>query len=85
MNHKMIVLAMVAAGLPTMTEAHTAYGITDNSAISLLADSSKVFDIDDVVVVSQPKETYRLRQQSLSSTSLGSFQIQKLGITAIEI
>ena len=29
MNHKMIVLAMVAAGLPTMTEAHTAYGITN--------------------------------------------------------
>ena len=80
MNHKMIVLAMVAAGLPTMTEAHTAYGITDNSAISLLADSSKVFDIDEVVVASQPKETYRLRQQSLSSTSLGSFQIQKLGV-----
>ena len=80
MNHKMIVLAMVAAGLPTMTEAHTAYGITDNSATSLLADSSKVFDIDEVVVVSQPKETYRLRQQSLSSTSLGSFQIQKLGV-----
>ena len=46
---------------------------------SPLADSSKVYDIDEVVVVSQPKEMVRLRQQSLSSTSLGSFQIQKLG------
>lgn len=49
------------------------------SADSLLSDSSKVIDIDEVVVVSQPKEIYRLRQQSLSSTSLGSFQMQKLG------
>ena len=44
-----------------------------------LADSSKVYDIDEVVIVSQPKEMLRLRQQSLSSTSLGSFQMQKLG------
>lgn len=47
--------------------------------LSSLADSSKVYDIDEVVIVSQPKETMRLRHQSLSSTSLGSFQIQKLG------
>ena len=46
----------------------------------VLSDSSKVFDIDEVVVVSQPKEAFRLRQQALSSTSLGSFQIQKLGV-----
>lgn len=47
--------------------------------LSSLADSSKVYDIDEVVIVSQPKETMRLRHQSLSNTSLGSFQIQKLG------
>lgn len=45
-----------------------------------LSDSSRVFDIDEVVVVSQPKEVLRLRQQPLSSTSLGSFQIQRLGV-----
>lgn len=42
------------------------------SAESALSDSSKVFDIDEVVVVSQPKEVLRLRQQALSSTSLSS-------------
>ena len=42
---------------------------------SVFADSSKVFDIDEIVVVSQPKETRRLRQQALSSSSLSSFQI----------
>ena len=49
-------------------------------ADTVLSDSSKVFDIDEVVVVSQPKEVFRLRQQPLSSTSIGSFQIQKLGV-----
>lgn len=42
------------------------------SADTALSDSSKVFDIDEVVVVSQPKEVLRLRQQALSSTSLSS-------------
>lgn len=48
-------------------------------ANGLLADSSRVYDIDEVVVVSQPKENFRLRQQSLSSTSFGSYQMQRLG------
>ena len=48
-------------------------------AEGILADSSKVHDIEEVVVVSQPKEVFRLRQQSLSSTSLNSYQIQKTG------
>lgn len=51
----------------------------DNADFKVFTDSSKVFDIDEVVVVSQPKEAFRLRQQSLSSTSVGGFQIQKLG------
>lgn len=49
------------------------------SAESVLSDSSKVFDIDEVFVVSQPKEVFRLRQQALSSMSLGSYDMQKLG------
>lgn len=51
------------------------------SAESALSDSSKVFDIDEVVVVSQPKEVLRLRQQALSSTSLNSPLMKKLGVS----
>ena len=51
------------------------------SAESALSDSSKVFDIDEVVVVSQPKEVLRLRQQALSSTSLSSSLMKKLGVS----
>ncbi|MCH3969116.1 MAG: hypothetical protein LKE47_01485 [Prevotella sp.] len=35
-----------------------------------LSDSSRVHDLDEVVVVRQPKEFLRLRQQPLSSTIL---------------
>lgn len=51
-----------------------------------LADSSRVYDLDEVVVVSQAKEFYRLRQQPLSSTvfsgdnlfSLGTYDIREV-------
>ncbi len=39
------------------------------------ADSSRVYDLDEVVVVSQVKDTYRLRQQPLASTVLGRDQL----------
>lgn len=51
------------------------------SADTALSDSCKVFDIDEVVVVSQPKEVLRLRQQALSSTSLGSSLMKKMGVS----
>lgn len=35
----------------------------------LMSDTSRVYDIDEVVVVAQPKESFRLRQQPLVSTS----------------
>ena len=35
-----------------------------------LADSSRVYDLDEVVVVSQSKEFQKLRQQPMSSTVL---------------
>ena len=38
------------------------------SAAFELSDSSRVVDLDEVVVVSQPKEQYRLRLQPLSSS-----------------
>lgn len=48
-------------------------------AESVLSDSSKVYDIDEVIIVSQPKEAFRLRQQPLSSTTFGNFELNCLG------
>lgn len=81
----MIALALASSVAPISLWAGTSNVLSldnkgvDNSEFKVFTDSSKVFDIDEVVVVSQPKENVRLRQQSLSSTSVGGFQIQKLG------
>ena len=45
-----------------------------------LADSSRVVDLDEVVVVSQPKEQVRLRLQPLSSNAFGSDQLNQLNV-----
>ena len=44
------------------------------------ADSSKVIDLDEVVIISQPKEQVRLRLQPLSSSVFGSEQMQQLNV-----
>lgn len=81
----MIALALASSVAPISLWAGTSNALAldnkgvDNTDFKVFTDSSKVFDIDEVVVVSQPKEAFRLRQQSLSSTSVGGFQIQKLG------
>ena len=81
----MIALALASSVAPISLWAGTGNVLSlddkrvDNADFKVFTDSSKVFDIDEVVVVSQPKENLRLRQQSLSSTSVGGFQIQKLG------
>lgn len=62
------VLAMMSA-LPVLAA-------TDTS----LADSSRVYDLDEVVVVAQSKEYMRLRQQPLSSTVLTGQEIGSLGV-----
>ena len=45
-----------------------------------LTDTSRVFNIEEVVVVSQPKETFWLRQQPLSSSSFSGSDIAQQGI-----
>ena len=47
------------------------------------ADSSRVYDLDEVVVVSQAKEFYRLRQQPLSSSVLSGDNLFSLGLRDI--
>ena len=45
-----------------------------------LNDTSKVVDLDEIVVVSQPKEQVRLRLQPVSSNVFGSEQLQQLNV-----
>lgn len=43
-------------------------------------DSSRIYDIDEIVITSQPKDVFRLRQQPLSSSSFSSTEITALGM-----
>ena len=45
-----------------------------------VSDTSRVVDLDEVVVVSQPKDIYRLRQQPLSSSVFSTQELQQLNI-----
>lgn len=67
---KKIVLSVLtmAVMLPVMAEQKTA-----------LADSSRVYDLDEVVVVSQNKEYMKLRLQPMSSTVLTGTELGSLG------
>ena len=58
-----------AVMLPVMAEQKTE-----------LSDSSRVYDLDEVVVVSQNKEFMKLRQQPMSSTVLTGHEIGSLGV-----
>lgn len=46
----------------------------------LLADSSRVHDLDEVSVVRQSKEQFRLRQQALSSSMYSGEHLWRLGV-----
>lgn len=47
------------------------------------ADTSRVYDLDEVIIVSQPKEVTRLRQQPLSSTVFTGGDLNRLGINSL--
>ena len=51
-----------------------------NEVINTSADTARVVDLDEVIIVSQPKEQYRLRQQPLSSTVIGDQAMQQLQV-----
>ena len=46
-------------------------------------DTSRIFDIDEIIVVSQPKENYRLRMQALSSSSFSGNEINALKVNSL--
>ena len=48
-----------------------------------IADTARVVDLDEVIVISQPKEQYRLRQQPLSSNAMGEHEMQQLQIRSL--
>jgi iron complex outermembrane receptor protein len=78
MNRKfLLIILLVACGATVPTKAGKLRNPFEN--ISLL-DSSRVHDLDEVIVISQPKENFRLRQQALSSSMFSYQNINNLGV-----
>ncbi len=68
-------LALLALGLPLSAAPEN----SDDGRITLI-DTAKVYDIDEIVVIDQPKEAYRLRRQPLSSTQFSSAQLTNINV-----
>ena len=68
------------SGLLAFPLSLTAAVTTDVATDINLLDTSKVFDLDEVVVFSQPKEQVRLRLQPLSSSVFGDGQLQQMHV-----
>ncbi len=75
MNKKIVFVLLALGG--QLAAVATPLKSLDTEALS---DSSKVVDLDEVVVISQPKEQVRLRLQPVSSNVFGSEQLQQLNV-----
>ena len=90
----MIRMALCVVVTSAATQMWAAGGATDFSGerggamvavpvASVAADTSRVVDLDEVVVVAQPKENLRLRRQPLSSTVFTDKEMQRLGVHSL--
>ncbi len=76
MKRNCLFLVVFTIGTSLSTMEAGAYSPTEN--LDLL-DSSRVRTLDEIVVLSQPKEVFRLRQQSLSATMVSKEELSWLG------
>ena len=58
----------------------TAMAANEDSTPIAANDTSRVVDLDEVIIVSQPKETLRLRRQAASSSVFSSSELQRLNV-----
>lgn len=71
-------IVLFAAGLASLATAKAAANTLSGETAA--ADSSRVVDLDEVVVVAQPKEQVRLRLQPVSSAVFGTDEMHQLQV-----
>ncbi|MCR4853534.1 MAG: TonB-dependent receptor [Prevotella sp.] len=80
MKKKLSVFLMSAlVAVPTMVMASDEQHPAIPTSVEV-SDTSRVLDLDEVIVISQPKESFRLRQQPLSSTLFSGVDVANLGV-----
>ncbi|WP_299233721.1 TonB-dependent receptor [uncultured Bacteroides sp.] len=75
---------LMAAGVTIVTGVTPAYSLPTNENISAPADTTRVIDIEEVVVIATPKENNRLRQQPLSATSFSQGDMRNNSVTSVK-
>ena len=76
---KRTILASLATAVTTV-----AFAAPTDTEIALVKDTTKVIDIEEVVVIATPKENTRLRQQAISSTSLSQNEMRNNSVTSVK-
>lgn len=74
----------MAAGVTVAMGVTPAYSLPTNGSISAPADTTRVIDIEEVVVIATPKENNRLRQQPLSATSFSQGDMRNNSVTSVK-
>lgn len=72
MDNKIGIIVTLCS-LPSLTSANNVTSKTpdfENTSNTTISDTSRVYDIDEVVVATRPKDLHQLRRQAVSSTSL---------------
>ncbi len=78
MRHLIIALLCLASA----SQAFSTNSVAGEAASSL-SDTTRVFDLDEVVIVSQPKETVRLRRQPTASSVFSADEMAKLDVRSM--
>lgn len=67
-----------------LASASAAAATNNNANGTLPGDTTKVIDIEEVVVIATPKENSRLRQQPVSATSLSQEDMRNNAVTSVK-
>ena len=74
---------IIFAAICSLSAAAEAAETPDNKPAATIADTARVYDIDEIVVAAPPKDLARLRRQPLSSTSLSSYALGNYSANSI--
>ena len=77
-------LLSMAASITMAGTSAAEYNIPTEGNITMPADTAKVIDIEEVVIIATPKENNRLRQQPISSTSLSQNEMRNNSVNSVK-
>lgn len=74
----------MVAGITVVSAATPAYSLTGEETTVAPKDTTRVIDIEEVVVIATPKENNRLRQQPVSATSFSQGDMRNNSVTSVK-